>query len=248
MRGVCAKVSGRWWIEVLAGGLLFTGVGCDREETAEAPRAVNLSEAAAPAKVAPPTPAALPVAETPFPAPWPVVPSSAARAEDRVATGMSSFPTASPEDNPPARAGAITAPPPHPEQFAPPSSATQSCSAYRAATDANERSRVLAALDELEPAERVRVVAALLPTEKNPELLVQMLDTLQAVEGQDAGKLPLVLAAARADRPLAVRVAAADVLETVTAPDARAAWSAFAADAAPDLRERARAALDRLPL
>ena len=161
---------------------------------------------------------------------------------------MQPFPSTSLEDFPSGRREAVGAAAEIQSAPAPQASAALSCSSYRSASGAAERSQILAALDELEPPDRVRVIATLLPGERSPELLVQMLDTLQAVEGEDAGKLPLVLAAARANRPLAVRVAAADVLETVTAPNARAAWSAFAADREPELRERARTALDRLPL
>lgn len=119
------------------------------------------------------------------------------------------------------------------------------CAEYLHTASADERSQLLPALDALSPAERVQAIATLFPQEKNSNLLVQMLELLGGIEGQDAATLPIITAAARRDRPEAVRAAAAAALESNELPAARETWRIFLADPDPALREQAAAALER---
>lgn len=126
-------------------------------------------------------------------------------------------------------------------------SAAAACAEYARARNPDERSRLISELDELPPSERVRALATLFAQEKNSSLLAQMLGSLGGIDGEESAVLPIVISAAQRTRPLAVRTAAAEALESFDAlPAAREAWRIFLSDPSPALREEAANALDRL--
>jgi HEAT repeat protein len=111
------------------------------------------------------------------------------------------------------------------------------------AQDANERTAILQALGELENAEAVAVLGFLFQNERDEELKLDMLATLEQMEVANAPKMPIVAAALRPEQPQSVREAAIDALVDLDEPGALQMLQSLTTDPNPEIRDAAKDAL-----
>jgi hypothetical protein len=143
----------------------------------------------------------------------------------------------------PPKEEAATAPEPKAARpaAAAPISADAILRAYRAKPSASDRLELIAQLHFAAPAQAVSVVGQLLAFEKDVDLRVQLLDTLDVFEGETPAKLEL-LAGLVAERGLVedVREAALDALQNIQDGRAISVWEKLLVDPDEETRTLAR--------
>jgi len=109
--------------------------------------------------------------------------------------------------------------------------------------DTNERIDIVHALGELESAEAVAVLGLLFQNERDEELKLEMLTTLEQMEVENVSMMPIVAAALRPEQPQSVREAAIDVLADLDEPGALQMLQSLTTDPDPEVRAAAKDAL-----
>jgi hypothetical protein len=110
--------------------------------------------------------------------------------------------------------------------------------------DANERTAILQALGELDNAEAIAVLGFLFQNERDEELKLDMLATLEQMEVPNAPKMPILTAALRPEQPQSVREEAIDVLAELDEPGALQTLQSLTTDPNPEIRDAAKDALE----
>jgi HEAT repeat protein len=111
------------------------------------------------------------------------------------------------------------------------------------AQDSNERTAILEALGELENAEAIAVLGFLFQNERDEDLKLDMLATVEEMEVPNAPKMPIMVAALRPEQPQSVREAAIDALVDLDEPGALQMLQSLTADPNPEIRDAAKEAL-----
>jgi HEAT repeat protein len=111
------------------------------------------------------------------------------------------------------------------------------------AQDSNERTAILQALGELENAEAMTVLGFLFQNERDEQLKLDMLATVEQMEVANAPKMPIVTAALRPEQPQSVREAAIDALVDLDEPGALQMLQSLTTDPNPEIRDAAKDAL-----
>ena len=109
--------------------------------------------------------------------------------------------------------------------------------------DTNERLDIVHALGELDSAEAVAVLGLLFQNERDEELKLEMLTTLEQMEVENVSMMPIVAAALRPEQPQSVREAAIDVLADLDEPGALQMLQSLTTDPDPEVRAAAKDAL-----
>ena len=99
------------------------------------------------------------------------------------------------------------------------------------------------ALGELDSAEAVAVLGLLFQNERDEELKLEMLTTLEQMEVENVSMMPIVAAALRPEQPQSVREAAIDVLADLDEPGALQMLQSLTTDPDPEVRAAAKDAL-----
>ena len=98
-------------------------------------------------------------------------------------------------------------------------------------------------LGDLESAEAVAVLGLLFQNERDEELKLEMLATLEQMDVENASIMPIVAAAVRPEQPQSVREAAIDVLADLDEPGALQMLQSLTNDPNPEIRDAAKDAL-----
>lgn len=114
---------------------------------------------------------------------------------------------------------------------------------FLATSDVNERKNIIHALGELDSGEAIDIIYRLFQVERAEEMKLDMLETVEEMEVEDARKIPIMAAGVQADQPQEVRETAIDVLADFTDPAATQLLQGLMNDANPEIREAATAAL-----
>ena len=111
------------------------------------------------------------------------------------------------------------------------------------AQDTNERIDIVHTLGDLESAEAAAVLGLLFQNERDEELKLEMLATLEQMDVENASIMPIVAAAVRPEQPQSVREAAIDVLADLDEPGALQMLQSLTTDPNPEIRDAAKDAL-----
>ncbi len=117
---------------------------------------------------------------------------------------------------------------------------------YGATTNRDERLDVIMDVAEFPGAESVRVLARLFEAETDPDLKVDLVDSLLGIEGHKTEKLALLTLAIRQGLPTEVRQSAIDGLIDLEDPRAIALLNSLLNDPDPEIREGAQDAIELL--
>ena len=111
------------------------------------------------------------------------------------------------------------------------------------AQDTNERIDIVHTLGDLESAEAAAVLGLLFQNERDEELKLEMLATLEQMDVENASIMPIVAGAVRPEQPQSVREAAIDVLADLDEPGALQMLQSLTNDPNPEIRDAAKDAL-----
>ena len=111
------------------------------------------------------------------------------------------------------------------------------------AQDTNERVDIVHTIGDLDSAEAVAVLGLLFQNERDEELKLEMLATVEQMDVENASIMPIVAAALRPEQPQSVREAAIDVLADLDEPGALQMLQSLTTDPNPEIRAAAKDAL-----
>ena len=117
---------------------------------------------------------------------------------------------------------------------------------YLANPDFTERVQGIFQLSDLGTPEALSVLGRLFQKEQDPDLRIQVLNSLFDIEGQDDKKTALLAAGAATNQPKEVREAAIDALGDIEAKRALPILQALLNDPDEDLREHAKDVIEQL--
>ena len=117
---------------------------------------------------------------------------------------------------------------------------------YLANPDFTERVQVIFQLSDLGSADSLGVLGRIFPKEQDPDLRIQILNSLFDIEGQDDKKAVLLAAGAATNQPKEVRDAAIDALGDIEAKRALPILQALLDDADEDIREHAKDTIEQI--
>ena len=155
---------------------------------------------------------------------------------------------------PPATVSATKPPPPTapPAQPVVPSSvdvaqqAAQLESSYVSNPDFSARVQLIYKLSDLDSVAAVSSLGRIFQMEKDPDLRIEVLDSLYDIEGSDDKKAAILAAGAAADQPKEVRESAIDGLSDLDPKKALPILQALVSDRDEDIREAAKDAIEQL--
>jgi HEAT repeat protein len=209
------------WMAVVAGALLL--VGCSK------PPSQGTSPVTPAA--AQPTPAPAPVVSAPVPAVSAPAPAVGAAAATPSTEGVVIPPSALAQDTQNAEAA---------QQIA------DMELAYHSSTDFSTRIDAMYRISDLNSADAVSALGRLFDFEKDPELKTEILDALSDVEGQDAGKVAILAAAAGTDQAKDVRQSAIDGLTNIDPQRALPILQGMVTDSDSDISDAAKDAVEQV--
>ena len=117
---------------------------------------------------------------------------------------------------------------------------------YLANPDFTERVQVIFQLSDLGTADSLVVLGRIFHKEQDPDLRIQILNSLFDIEGQDDKKAVLLAAGAATNQPKEVREAAIDALGDIEAKRALPILQAMLDDADEDIREHAKDTIEQI--
>ena len=117
---------------------------------------------------------------------------------------------------------------------------------YAATTNRDSRLDIMMDIAETPGAETVRTLARLLETETDPDLKVDLIDSLLGIEGHTDEKLAMLTQGARPGLPKEVRLSAVDGLIELNDPRTVAVFNGMLNDPDEEIREAAKDALEML--
>lgn len=117
---------------------------------------------------------------------------------------------------------------------------------YLANPDFTERVQVIFQLSDLGSADSLGVLGRIFHKEQDPDLRIQILNSLFDIEGQDDKKAVLLAAGAATNQPKEVRDAAIDALGDIEAKRAFPILQALLDDADEDIREHAKDTIEQI--
>jgi len=117
---------------------------------------------------------------------------------------------------------------------------------YLTNPDFTERVQVIFQLSDLGSAESLVVLGRVFHKEQDPDLRIQILNSLFDIEGQDDKKAVLLAAGAATNQPKEVRDAAIDALGDLEAKRALPILQAMLDDADEDIREHAKDTIEQI--
>jgi len=117
---------------------------------------------------------------------------------------------------------------------------------YLANPDFTERVQVIFQLSDLGSADALATLGRLFQKEQDPDLRVQVLNSLFDIEGHDDKKAALLAAGVATNQPKDVRDAAIDALGDIEAKRAVPILQSLLSDADEDLREHAKDVIEQL--
>ena len=127
-----------------------------------------------------------------------------------------------------------------------PRTAAQLQADYLRTADTGERIEAIYRLGETAPAEAARTFLRLFQVEAAEQLKLEILSTVDAIEGQTEPKLALIAVALRTTQPADVRQAAIENLTGIDDRRAIATWQTLLNDRDPEVAETAREQILRL--
>ena len=117
---------------------------------------------------------------------------------------------------------------------------------YAATTNRDTRLDIMMDIAETPGAETVRTLARLLEAETDPDLKVDLIDSLLGIEGHTEEKLAMLTQGARPGLPKEVRLSAVDGLIELNDPRTVAVFNGMLNDPDEEIREAAKDALEML--
>lgn len=117
---------------------------------------------------------------------------------------------------------------------------------YTATTNRDTRLDIMMDIAETPGAETVRTLARLLETETDPDLKVDLIDSLLGIEGHTDEKLAMLTQGVRTGLPKEVRLSAVDGLIELNDPRTVAVFNGMLNDPDEEIREAAKDALEML--
>jgi HEAT repeat protein len=114
---------------------------------------------------------------------------------------------------------------------------------FLSTSDVNQRKNIVHALGQLDSAEAIDIIYRLFQVERAEEMKLDMLETVEQMEVEDARKIPIMAAGIQPDQPQEVRETAIDVLADFTEPVATQLLQNLMNDPNPEIRETAQEAL-----
>lgn len=117
---------------------------------------------------------------------------------------------------------------------------------YLANPDFTERVQVIFQLSNLDTADGVVVLGRVFHKEQDPDLRIQILNSLFGIEGQDDKKAVLLAAGAATNQPKEVREAAIDALGDIEVKRALPILQVLLSDTDEDIREHAKDIIEQV--
>ena len=117
---------------------------------------------------------------------------------------------------------------------------------YLANPDFTERVQVIFQLSDLGSPEALSVLGRLFQKEQDPDLRIQVINSLFDIDGQDDKKVALLAAGAATNQPKDVRDAAIDSLGSIDIKHAMPILQSLLNDADEDIREHAKDTIEQL--
>jgi HEAT repeat protein len=114
---------------------------------------------------------------------------------------------------------------------------------FLSTSDALERKNIIHALGDLDTDDAMDIICRLFQVEREEEVKVDMLETIEQMEVESGRKIPIMAAAIQPDQPQEVRETGIDVLADFDEPGATQLLQNLLNDPNPDIREAAKEAL-----